>query len=110
MKLIRFVLWVVAALILAAAFDQLMLRRTFDAPALGHAQVFYRDFRTRLLTLASGVPTTDQIGLTIESTTGTPHAKTSRYLYVDADGMLQFADSLAEVPSAFKKSAQPLAE
>ncbi|BCR06994.1 hypothetical protein DESUT3_40630 [Desulfuromonas versatilis] len=31
-----------------------------------------------------------------------------RYLYVDGQGDLQFADSLEEVPAAFRKDAQPL--
>jgi hypothetical protein len=31
-----------------------------------------------------------------------------RYIYVDADGELQFADSLEDIPPALRKDAQPM--
>jgi hypothetical protein len=38
-----------------------------------------------------------------------PVQPAQRYLYVDGSGELQFAESLDEVPSAFRKDAKPMA-
>jgi hypothetical protein len=111
LKLIRFLLWVVLSLVLVVVADQLMLKRHFSTPVLMQAQTFYRDFRARLLTLGRTDDFADRIGQTIEAEMETPAAgTTARYLYVDAAGVLHFADSLNEVPPAYRQGAQRLAD
>ncbi|MBD1400333.1 hypothetical protein [Pelovirga terrestris] len=107
MKFIRFILWVVLALILVVMIDQLAIKRHFTTPVLKEVQVFYRDFRSRLLTLGR---TDDRIGQTIEVQKDfSDEEASSRYIYVDAAGVLHFADSLNQVPPAYRQSAQRLA-
>jgi len=111
LKFIRFILWVILTMVLVVVVDQLMIRRHFTTPVLEEAQTFYRDFRTRLLTLGHTDGRDDRIGQTIEAQKD-PSAEgaQSRYLYVDAAGVLHFADSLKEVPPAYRQSAQQLAQ
>jgi hypothetical protein len=110
LKFIRFILWGVLTLGLVVVADQLMLKRHFTTPVLNQTQIFYRDFRARLLTLGRTEGFDDRIGQTIEAEIKTPEAATSRYLYVDAAGVLHFADSLDEVPPAYRQGAQRLAQ
>lgn len=110
MKFIRFILWLVLTLILVVVGDQLLIKRHFTTPVLTQTQTFYRDFRARLLTLGRTAGFEDRIGQTIEAEMKTPAAAASRYLYVDADGVLHFADSLDEVPPAYRQGAQRLGQ
>jgi len=110
LKFVRFVLWVVLILVLVVVVDQLMLKRSFTTPVLKETQVFYRDFRARLLTMGRTDGFDDRIGQTIEAEMNTPDdGASSRYLYVDAAGVLHFADSFDEVPPAYRQGAQRLA-
>ena len=115
LKLIKYFLWVVVLLALSVGFDQVMLKVPMDAPGLQQTQQFYVDFRTRLIGLfdkeAKSHP--DVIEAVIKKATAlSPSAtkKTGRYLYVDSNGILQFADSLQQVPSQYRQDAQPMAE
>ena len=111
MKFIRFILWVMLTLVLVVVIDQLMIRRQFTTPVLKETQMFYGDFRSRLLTLIGTDDLDDRIGQTIEAQKGLSDERApSRYLYVDAAGVLHFADSLNEVPPAYRQSAQQLAD
>lgn len=115
MKKIRnFIVWSLVFVGLLLAFDLVMVRSTDLPPALAGVQRFYVDFRARLLGLV-GSSSPDSIETVIEksavpATGHSPVATGQRYLYVDGEGQLQFADSLAEVPQAYRKSAQPLKE
>lgn len=114
MKKIRnFIVWSLVFIGLLLAFDLVMVRSTDLPPALAGVQRFYVDFRARLLGLV-GDSSPASIETVIEKTAtpaaGTAAAAGQRYLYVDNQGQLQFADSLAEVPQAYRKSAQPLKE
>lgn len=111
MKFIRFILWLVLTLILVVVGDQLLIKRHFTTPVLTQTQTFYRDFRSRLLTLGRTDGFEDRIGQTIEAEMKIPaDAAASRYLYVDAAGVLHFADSLDEVPPAYRQGAQRLGQ
>ncbi len=115
LKLLKYFLWVMVILSLAVGFDQLMVKLPLHAPGLKQTQLFYLDFRTRLTGLAKkdSSPPSDAIEAMIEKTAKTPARptnKSSRYLYVDGSGTLQFADSLQQVPSRYRQDAQPLAE
>ena len=107
----RFILWVVLTLALVLIADQLMLKRNFTTPGLTQVQVFYRDFRDRLLTLGRTDIYHDRIGQTIEVELTPPAADSpSRYLYVDRHGILHFADRFDEIPPAYREGAQRLAD
>lgn len=118
MKKIRnFIVWTLIFVGLLLAFDLLMVRSSSFPPWLAGVQRFYVDFRGRVLNLTTGSPTVS-IEQVIE-TTAKPGAKRGaglksvagqRYLYADAEGSLHFADSLAEVPEAYRARAQPLQE
>ena len=115
LKLLKYFLWLIVILALTVGFDQLMVQLPLDAPGLKQTQQFYVDFRTRLAGLIKRDPlsSVDAIEAVIEKTTTAPAQstkKSSRYLYVDGTGTLQFADSLQQVPSQYRKEAQPLAE
>lgn len=111
MKFFRFILWLILVIVLVVVGDQLMMKRIFTTPGLTQVQIFYRDFRARLLTLGRPDAFNDRIGQTIEAEIIPPAAgRATRYLYVDRDGVLQFADSFLEVPPLYREKAQPLAE
>jgi hypothetical protein len=111
LKFFRFVLRVMLTLVVVVVIDQLMIKRRFATPVLKETQVFYHDFRSRLLTLGRTDGLDDRIGETIEAQQDTSdEGASSRYLYVDAAGVLHFADSLSEVPPAYRQSAQRLAD
>ncbi len=115
LKLLKYFLWIIVVLALTLGFDQLMVKLPLHTPGLKQTQQFYVDFRTRLIELFRGDsdPPSVSIEAVIETTAraSTQSAKkSSRYLYVDASGTLQFADSLQQVPSQYRQDAQPLAE
>ena len=84
------------------------------APGLKQTQQFYVDFRTRLVDMfGSETKQPDVIEAVINKATALSAPltkKTGRYVYVDDSGTLQFADSLQQVPSQYRKDAQPMAE
>ena len=115
LKLTKFLLWLVVLMALIAGSDLLLTGAPLQTPGLRESQRFYVDFRARLLRLfwKEGPSATDSIGKVIEATTPEKVAeqpKNGRYLYVDGNGDLQFADSYQQVPAPFRKNAQPLAE
>jgi len=107
LKLLKYFLWLAVLLALSVGFDQLMVKVPLHSPGLKQTQQFYVDFRTRLVGLFGGktAAPTD----VIEAVTASVE-KTGRYLYVDSDGNLQFADSLQQVPSQYRQAAQPMAK
>ena len=114
LKLIKYFLWLAVILALSLGFDQLMVQLPLPAPGLKQTQEFYVDFRSRLIGLLNGsiAAPADPINTVISAKTHPPKTKQAsrRYLYVDADGNLQFADSLQQVPARYRDSAQPMAE
>jgi hypothetical protein len=114
LKILKMLIWLVLVLIVVGGLDQFLVRVPPDTPGLSQVQTFYVDFRTRLLGLVGvkAVPAPASIEQVIEATRSAPQQarKPQRYLYVDEAGELQFADSLAQVPSKFRQAAQPLAE
>jgi len=110
----RFLLWTIFFLALLVVTDQLLLKLSLTTPGASQFQTFYRDFRSRLIGLLEGPPATtiDQVIDQAAPPPGkTPAAATppaARYIYVDGQGQLQFAESLSEVPKAYRPSAQPL--
>jgi hypothetical protein len=115
LKLFKYFLWIVVLLALSIGFDQLMLRVPLPAPGLKQTQQFYVDFRTRLVGMFGTTTKVqpDIIEAVIKKATAlsAPSTKKSgRYLYVDDSGTLQFADSFQQVPSQYRKDAQPMAE
>lgn len=116
-KMTRWFLWGLFTLLVLTAVDQLLLR--VDLPVPGYRQVheFYVDFRQRLVGLTGQDPVAQQISASREPqpaanepAPATPTKEAPRYLYVDGDGALQFADSLEEVPLQYRRDAQPLSD
>ncbi|MEA3543724.1 MAG: hypothetical protein U9R69_00725 [Thermodesulfobacteriota bacterium] len=115
LRLLKYFLWIVVVLALTVGFDQLMVQLPLHAPGLKQTQQFYVDFRTRLAGLIKGDRNHQPVSIeaVIEKTATTPVRSSKnkhRYLYVDASGTLQFADSLQQVPSQYRQDAQPLSE
>jgi hypothetical protein len=112
------------------AIDQSFVHLPLTLPGLRQSQTFYLDLRGRLLGLGDPVlerakrppkgPETsverlidadERAALAPEAKPKSPVAGESpRYLYPDADGQLQFADRLEEIPEALRSKAQRLAE
>jgi hypothetical protein len=112
LKLIRFILWVLVVLALTVGFDRVMHLFEFTTPGLKQAQDFYIDFRHRLVGLTQGTGPQNSIEGVIDGNRD-PEAEpigSSRYLYVDDFGALQFVDRLKDVPARFRGTAQPLAD
>jgi hypothetical protein len=123
-KLTKFLLWSVVFLALLLACDQLLLRVPMRQPALATIRSFYLDFRGRLLHLGEHrpPPTIDQlIDREVQSPPPLPAAKRlapaaktaapasgPRFLYVDGEGNLQFADRLEDIPRKYRKAARPM--
>jgi len=109
-KMVRALFWGLVFILLLGGIDQLLVQTPFKGPLIGTVRSFYLDFRGRLLGLAGPVePQT--VEQSIEQATAVDAApSTQRYVYADASGTLQFADSLDEVPKAFRNEAQPLEE
>lgn len=117
LKMTRWFLWGLFTLILLTAIDQLLLRVDLSLPVYREVRTFYVDFRGRLVGLTSA----DLVAQTIKTnrqpespanqiTSPTDTGSQPRYLYVDGDGALQFADSLDDVPLQYRRDAQPLSE
>jgi hypothetical protein len=115
LKLLKLFAWMVFGVALFVASDQLMVRVPMAVPGVAQAQTFYVDFRSRLLGLVgfTAPRSAGQIERLIDANKETRVDRAAghgRFLYVDGAGNLQFADSLQQVPEAYRKSAQPLAE
>jgi hypothetical protein len=112
MKMLKWFAWLLVLIVLLAGIDQALLRLPLDTPGLYQVQRFYRDFRSRLLALAGGDGEKQSIEQLIESTGPQEHPQgpNRRYLYVDENGELQFADSFEQIPVRYRNEAQPLAE
>lgn len=134
---IRALLWTFCFLALLLTLDQLALRLHPATPVLQELQSDYREFRSRLLGKTPREPLTIEAVINADATPpvkkpqkvapqkslkvstkapqqqhvlqkkpSTPTA--DKYLYVDAEGELQFADRLEEIPAALRSGAQPL--
>ncbi len=114
-KLLKLFFWLTLTLVVLGGLDQFLVRVPLDTPGVAQVQTFYVDFRSRLLSMVgvdfvvAPAPSIEQV---IEaSASPSPQAPVAkRYLYADDAGMLQFADSLQQVPARYRKDAQPLAE
>ncbi|PLX81016.1 MAG: hypothetical protein C0616_06015 [Desulfuromonas sp.] len=137
----RFILWTLVFVFLLFVADQVLMQVPLEAPVVKQVQVFYQDFRTRLVAMVMGEESPKTIGQVIDKSKKKaadstvevkkqienlerkvesvlpqipipPPAKPApkRYVYADEAGAIHFADSLEEVPEAFRKGAQPLQE
>jgi hypothetical protein len=132
-RLIKMIFWTFLFLIMMLAIDQFLVQVPPVNPAHAAIRNFYRDFRSRMIDLVFGEEKTepasieaviDEQGKTRKAALpasakdteqSKPAAKPQaqahrRYIYSDARGELQFADSLEEVPKAFRGQAQPMGE
>ena len=131
-KIFRYVLWLVVVLTLMLSFDQLMISFPLTTPGLSQTQKFYVNFRQRVGNLVYRIAEKPQSALKKADKVASPtrqksspdtiakvisksavtnvKQEASRFLYVDAQGDLQFADSLEQIPKRFRESAQPLAK
>ena len=116
LKLTRYMLWILVILALLVGFDRLMASVAFSTPGIRQAQIFYLDFRVRLTRLITGQEQEDggssieQVIATHRETSEVLPSPTDRFVYADDQGVLQFADSLEEIPPRYRERAEPLAE
>lgn len=113
------IIWTLIFVALLLATDQFLLRVEFSQPQMQVARSFYLDFRQRLITLGGGDSEPGSVEAVIEtdSTETTPgvvmrrnETDGPRYLYLDPDGNIQFADSLDEIPRELRGQAERLSE
>lgn len=111
-KLLKLLIWIGVFVGFALAVDQLLVKRPLSAPGVKQFQVFYVDFRTRLLTLFNqqSAPSIEELIQQSPTKQERSAASQRRHLYVDDQGVIHFADSLTEVPPAYRQGAQPLEE
>ena len=116
-KLLKILVWILLTTVCLVCLDQFLTRVPLQLAGAKQAQTFYVDFRHRLLGLIGLDELTGKPGKTIEQVIETnkksaPAAPgvSQRYLYVDKAGVLQFADSLEQVPVEYRANAQPLSE
>jgi hypothetical protein len=118
-RLAKIFLWTLVFVALLLAMDQFFLRVPATVPAHVAVRQFYIDLRGRMGLLLGGErrATVESV---IKQSDGRPAAREARpappvpaepsprYLYVDAEGQLQFADTLKDVPSRYRSEARPL--
>ncbi len=120
-RMARFLIWTVVFLAVLLAFDQFMVRVPVKITGIQAVQRFYVDFRGRMQHLVlkptrslppSGASTVESI---IEKTEAAPGRRTSapaargpKFLYVDKQGELRFADTLDQIPERYRASVQRL--
>jgi len=128
-RLAVFLFWTIVFIALAVGTDQLLLRVEMPLPVLAEVRTFYVDFRGRLLQLREAPPKgrpasrpaapPSPAAAPVRPPQPPPATKkgapassaetpSPRYLYVDRGGELRFADSLEEVPAAYREEAQRL--
>ncbi len=112
------IIWSLLFVVLLLACDQLMLRIEFTQPQMQVARSFYLDFRHRLISLSGGVEP-ESVEAVIEATrpdtvpgvvSRRNKGDSPRYLYVDEEGVIQFADSLEEIPHELRSRAERLGD
>ena len=132
-RLIKPVFWTILFLAMLLAIDQFLVQVPPVNPAHAAISNFYRDFRSRMIDIVFGEKKTSPVSIeAVINEQGKRHKATSpgnaagkgqgkpatktqpkdnrRYIYSDAHGELQFADSLEEVPKAFRGQAQPMGD
>ncbi len=119
-KMTRWFLWGLFTLLLLSVIDQALLRVDLKVPGYTEMRDFYIDFRGRLIGLSGNDPIAKAISSNRQRPATAPPVpaaeqsvsaqKKPRYLYVDKDGALQFADSLDDIPLQYRVDAQPLSE
>lgn len=115
-RIVRFLIRGVLFIALLLVIDQAILHVSPDVPGIREIRHFYVDFRGRLLQLGN-----EKTEKSIETTIETPDrpnekpqnpsaapAKAPRYIFADENGQLQFADSLDQIPPAYRQSAEVL--
>lgn len=131
-RLIKPILWTILFLAMLLVIDQFFVQVPPLHPAHEAVSNFYRDFRGRLIDLASGekkaLPQSveevikEHQGTAKQAATeaakpdkkpaapseSTPPGTSQRYIYSDGRGELHFADSLEEVPEEYRAQAQPM--
>ena len=131
-RLIKPILWTILFLAMLLVIDQFFVQVPPIHPAHEAVSNFYRDFRSRLIDLASGEKkappqTVEEVIKEHQSTAkqaateatkpdktpaappgSTPPGTSQRYIYSDGRGGLHFADSLKEVPEEYCAQAQPM--
>jgi len=116
-KMTRWFLWGLFTLLLLTAIDQILLRVDLSVPGYMEVREFYVDFRSRLISLSGQDPVAKTITANRQPETALqtqqpapPAQSQPRFLFVDGDGALQFADSLEEVPLQYRRDAQPMSK
>jgi hypothetical protein len=122
MKKITFALvWLISFILLLLVCDQFLLRYPgADNPMLSDFQSFYKDLRKRVLALDyhSQPHSVQQVITEHSSNKSVPEilddaavsdeADIGRYIYVDEQNTLNFADSLHQIPVQLRASAKKL--
>ena len=122
-KVFRGLFWTIVFIALLLAGDRALMRWQPQNPVLVELQGGYREFRQSLLGLLHQTvappapPERSQKPAPPRRQEGKPGLPTKaeaaprraqRYLYVDQQGELQFADRLEDIPASLRSSAQPL--
>ena len=119
----RLFIWLLWALVMTGvcvAGDQLLLHSSMNSPAFRAAQIFYQDFRGRIIqfvkkedhrpkTVKEYWPAAvlSEVREKIEPLSQ-PKAEPGGYVYTDRQGGLHLATHLEEVPSEYRAAAKPL--
>lgn len=119
-RLFIWLLWVVVIVGTCVAADQLLMRYSLDVPAYRAAQIFYQDFRSRIILLAQK----DDLhldGMKADWSPTLPPAMLEKiepllqrdvepegYVYIDKAGGLHLTTRLDEVPKEYRATAKAL--
>ncbi len=110
-RLLHGCLWTAVFVALILGLDQFLRRFPWQAPAAVSLAASYTELRASLLGLGIQRPA-PTVEAAIEAAALRPRPPAAvpgpHYLYLDAQGQLQFADTLDEIPSSLRASAQNL--
>lgn len=111
-RIVRWLIWLMVSLIVVSLLDQTLTRVPMKVPVVEQFQEFYVDFRGRLFGIVSKEGKRPSIEQVIKKSEENVQAKEKAtaplYLYADESGELHFADRLEDIPSAYRKDAQPM--
>ncbi|PLX74013.1 MAG: hypothetical protein C0615_10000 [Desulfuromonas sp.] len=113
-KTSKAIFWIIIFFCCLLAVDQFMIRVEFKKGGMQVTQEFYLDFRQRLfgLTPGSGAKSVEEV-IAEKQQPAAPMAKPDnapRYVYADDSGVLQFADSMEDIPPQYRESAERMEE
>lgn len=120
-RLFIWLLWTIVIVGACVAIDQLLLRSSLNSSVFTTTQTFYKDFRSRIITLAdkndsrleavvkeNWPPKVPAVVAEKIKPLVQPAPEQGGYVYPDKNGGMHFAARLDDIPREYRAAAKPL--